>query len=97
MGCTLKEAAQASRGETPIDNFRANMGEIADWLIGQQQDLYGDFPFCNPEPKVCYRCGRTDLIWLETKKGWRLSQDGETVHACTPDVTNLFDVVEEEN
>jgi hypothetical protein len=71
------------------------MGEIADWLIDQflDEDEYDP----RPAPTVtCNRCGKRGLYWTETPNGWRLSQNREAFHVCTPDVTDLFNVIEEE-
>jgi hypothetical protein len=35
----------------------------------------------NREPPTCNRCGATDLIWVETGKGWRLAGD-KGLHTC---------------
>lgn len=69
------------------------MGEIAD---DYDYDRY-DEDFYDVEPKTCYRCGAGGLYWKETPNGWRLAKNRE-LHVCaSPDVTNLFDVIEEEN
>ena len=71
------------------------MGEIADWMLGRflGRDDYSR----KRQPYVtCTRCGEERLRWKETPNGWRLAKDGE-LHVCaSPDVTNLFDVIEEE-
>jgi hypothetical protein len=34
------------------------------------------------EPPTCNRCGATDLIWVETGRGWRLADD-KGLHTCS--------------
>ncbi len=68
--------------------------------MGDQSDLYdyGDIDGDRDgvTTKTCCICDMPGLTWIETKNGWRLSEDGEKVHVCTPDVTGLFNVVDEE-
>lgn len=70
------------------------MGEIADDHANRFYDYddYDDYPQL---PVTCKRCGKRGLYWAETPNGWRLTKNGE-LHVCTPDVTDLFDVIEEE-
>ena len=46
--------------------------------------------YYGPKTKpTCKRCGKTNLIWAETLKGWRLYEGFDRPHVCqtaaTPD------------
>ena len=50
----------------------------------------GDYRPSAPKTKpTCKRCGKTNLIWAEDFKGWRLYENYDVLHVCqiaaTPD------------
>ena len=66
------------------------MGDIADWLVDQamaaeidpfyyESDYYPSAPKTKP---TCKRCGKPNLIWGETGKGWRLYEGYDKPHVC---------------
>lgn len=76
------------------------MGDIADDHASQFYEGYDswgangdDGPSYVRLPVTCKHCGIGGFYWTETFNGWRLIRGGK-IHVCTPDVTNLFDVIE---
>ena len=66
------------------------MGDIADWLVDQAMDaefdpFYHESDYYPSAPKTkptCKRCGKTNLIWAEDFKGWRLYENYDVLHVC---------------
>lgn len=48
---------------------------------------------------ICDRCAMRNLTWRETKEGWRLYEDADTMHQCggpQPLSDDDFDVIEDQ-
>lgn len=54
------------------------MGDIADAILN---DGIEDFYWF--ENKQCSYCGRRELHWGLTNRGWRLFNDREEMHSCS--------------
>lgn len=86
------------------------MGEYADWTNDGMQEAYPDWmPVGDPyraatrarnrRNVICDRCAMRNLTWRETKAGWRLYEDADTMHQCggpQPLSDDDFDVIEPE-
>ncbi len=61
------------------------MGEMADMLLDQMWDEYGEEPEDGDGPpqrtKTCRMCGRTGLTWALRNDKWRL-HDERGMHVC---------------
>jgi dCMP deaminase len=82
------------------------MGEIADWLMDQMDDVLGDYwgefddcwapEFYPPKKKIpqCRYCGKTPLRWRRIKENWVLHEMDGHYHDC-PDHTLPINVLKD--
>jgi len=70
------------------------MGDIADWLCSQHEghdDWDDDEGYAPAEKPTCKFCGKRNLTWGHTYKGWKLFEGFDRPHVCNKTSTDDFE------
>lgn len=79
MGEHADDAIENGIHEMSLYDEMLDRGEF-DWEWEFEFGCHG--PIRLPKLKTCKHCKKTGLHWLNTGKGWRLTEDGKTPHSC---------------